>query len=213
MANTLCGMRKQRGLALFALAGSLLVVPSLAGGVEPRAQAPSSSQALVHKPCTYTHLIDGVTAIRREGRRPVLRIETTARAPQKLTMVDLCMGSGRAATSDDTITVDYVGVGYRSRRVFDSSYARSSPATFPLPGLIKGWRWGTLGMRPGGARLLLLPARMAYGKRGAPPDIKRHEALAFIVELRKRQVTKQPGRARVSSVSQAISLPVAVTVG
>lgn len=190
VANTLCGMRKQRGLAAFAVAASLLAVPALAGGVEPRAQAPSTSQARADEPCTYTHLGDGVTAMRRQGHRPVIRIEAPARVPQKLTMIDLCMGSGRAVTSHDQITAHWVGVGYRSRRIFDSSYARSSPATFVLPGLIKGWRWGTLGMRPGGARLLLLPARMAYGKRGAPPGIQRNEALAFIVELRKRTAAK-----------------------
>ena len=83
----------------------------------------------------------------------------------------------------DTVTVDYVGVGYKSQKVFDSSYERGAPATFPLTGVIPGWTEGVAGMKPGGARLLLVPSELAYGEEGRPPAISPNEALAFIVEM------------------------------
>ena len=58
----------------------------------------------------------------------------------------------------------------------DQSYKVSylPPDFLPLPCLpqvIAGWERGVLGMREGGKRRLTLAPNMAYGTRGAPPDI------------------------------------------
>lgn len=134
--------------------------------------------------CSFDKSVDGVTAVQQAGSDPDLTVAKGAAVPKDLQTIDLCPGEGVAATATDTVTVDYVGVGYKSQKVFDSSFERGAPATFPLSGVIPGWTEGVTGMKPGGARLLLIPADMAYGAAGTPDGaIAPDEALAFIVEL------------------------------
>ena len=68
-------------------------------------------------------------------------------------------------------------------QVFDSSWQRGEPATFPLDGVIQGWSQGLVGMQPGGRRLLVIPAELAYGDAGAGADIAPGETLVFVVDL------------------------------
>ncbi len=134
--------------------------------------------------CDFDETVDGVTAVQQATEAPDLQIATDAKPPKELVAKDLCVGNGVAATPADTVTVNYVGVGYDSRKVFDSSFQRGAPATFPLGGVIPGWTEGVSGMKPGGARLLLIPSELAYGPQGTPDgSIAPNEALAFIVEV------------------------------
>ena len=52
-------------------------------------------------------------------------------------------------------------------------------------GVITGWDQGCLGMALGEVRKLKIPAPLAYGKRGAPPDIPGNATLLFDVTLLK----------------------------
>jgi FKBP-type peptidyl-prolyl cis-trans isomerase len=94
------------------------------------------------------------------------------------------VGSGAEVKAGDTVTANYCGVGLGGKTVFDSSYQRGTPATFPLPGVIQGWQDGVPGMKVGGSRLLVIPGSLAYGAN--PPQgagIQPDETLVFVVEL------------------------------
>jgi FKBP-type peptidyl-prolyl cis-trans isomerase len=91
-------------------------------------------------------------------------------------------GTGATPKASDTVKVHYHGT-LPSGKVFDSSVQRKEPATFPLNGVIPCWTEGVQLMKVGGKGKLVCPSDIAYGDRGAPPDIKPGATLVFEVEL------------------------------
>ena len=92
-------------------------------------------------------------------------------------------GDGAQATADtDVVLVNYEGKN-RAGKVFDSSYEREEPISFPLNGVIKGWTEGMKLVKAGGQITLWIPSALAYGENGAGADIGPNEALEFKVEL------------------------------
>jgi FKBP-type peptidyl-prolyl cis-trans isomerase len=68
---------------------------------------------------------------------------------------------------------------------FDSSFNRKQPFVFDLGTghVIAGWEEGIAGMKPGGKRTLIIPAKLGYGKRGAGELIPPDSDLIFEVEV------------------------------
>ena len=67
--------------------------------------------------------------------------------------------------------------------VFDSSYRRGEPASFPLQGVIRGWTEGLQLMSIGSKFRFFIPFDLAYGAQGAGGSIPPYAALIFDVEL------------------------------
>ena len=91
-------------------------------------------------------------------------------------------GTGPTPSASDKVKVNYEGK-LTDGTVFDSSYQRGEPVTFPLNGVIKCWSEGVQQMKVGGKSRFICPADTAYGDRGAPPKIKPGATLVFEVEL------------------------------
>lgn len=106
--------------------------------------------------------------------------------PQQLKIEDITVGTGAEVKPNDTVTVNYVGACYSTKKEFDSSWDRGQP--FQVEGIgqgnvIKGWDQGLLGMKVGGRRKLTIPPDLAYGARGSPPVISPNATLVFVVDL------------------------------
>jgi len=114
---------------------------------------------------------------------PAVKVPSGA-APTTLRQKDLIVGTGATAQDGDTITVNYVGVVYKSGKTFDSSWSRKAPTSFPLSNgsVIPGWVEGLAGMRVGGRRELIIPPALAYGST-AQATIPANSTLIFIVDL------------------------------
>lgn len=81
----------------------------------------------------------------------------------------------------DVVTVHYEGK-LLDGTVFDSSYARGQPATFPLNRLVPGWQIAIPQMGVGEIIEIAIPADLAYGPVGRGP-IPGNATLVFKVEL------------------------------
>lgn len=109
-----------------------------------------------------------------------------------LQVIDLKVGDGAVARPGMDVLVDYTGWIYdqgapqKKGRKFDSSHDHGSPFSFVLGqgSVIKGWDQGVAGMRVGGERRLIIPAKLAYGDRGAGAVIPPGAALVFDITLR-----------------------------
>lgn len=101
---------------------------------------------------------------------------------------DTKVGTGNEAVTGKTVEVHYTGwldeKGAKGKK-FDSSLDRGQPFSFPLGAgrVIKGWDEGVAGMKVGGKRELIIPAKLGYAERGAPPSIPPNASLIFDVEL------------------------------
>jgi len=111
----------------------------------------------------------------------------------QLMMKDDTVGTGAAAATGDTVTVQYVGA-LTDGKVFDASANHGKDGfTFTLGAgqVIKGWDQGLVGMKEGGKRTLLIPAALAYGDQEVGGVIPANSALIFQVELVKVQKAAQ----------------------
>jgi len=90
-------------------------------------------------------------------------------------------GDGPSPAATDTVKVNYKGT-LRDGTVFDSSYDRGQPATFPLNQVIPCWTEGVQKMHVGGKAKLTCPPDLAYGDR-PNASIPAGSTLTFEVEL------------------------------
>lgn len=91
-------------------------------------------------------------------------------------------GNGKSPKATDQVKCHYEGTLINGK-VFDSSYRRGEPATFPLNGVIAGWTEGLQLMKEGAKYRFFIPFNLAYGTRGAGQDILPYATLIFDVEL------------------------------
>lgn len=98
-------------------------------------------------------------------------------------------GSGESPKATDTVVVNYEGK-LIDGKVFDSSYERGEPISFPLNQVIPGWTEGLQLMKPGAEYELYIPSDLAYGETGNP-EIEPNSVLIFKVELLTEEQAKE----------------------
>ncbi len=146
--------------------------------------SPSSTSQTPANGDAKTVVVGPATVSGALGQEPKVVVAVSSTPAPALEVADSAVGTGPMVTADSTVTAHYVGYGAQSGAMFDSSWSRGEPATFPLSGVIAGWQQGLVGMQAGGRRVLVIPGDLAYG--AAPPDgsgIKANETLIFVVDL------------------------------
>ena len=102
---------------------------------------------------------------------------------------DLRAGTGAAAASGQTLSVNYTGWFYDASKtdqkglIFDTNLGKDTfTFTLGVGAVIDGWDQGLTGMQVGGIRRLVIPPSLAYGpsRRGSIPP---NTTLLFEIEL------------------------------
>jgi len=96
--------------------------------------------------------------------------------------IEMTAGEGEQPSATDTVKVHYKGT-LKDGTEFDSSYARGTPAEFPVNGVIQGWQEILPMMKAGSKWQVAIPSDLAYGERGAGTNIGPNEPLVFEIEL------------------------------
>ena len=120
--------------------------------------------------------IDGIGLRLREPKKV-----TTASG---LKFIDIKKGNGLQPVNGKKAIVSYIG-SIENGAQFDASDDHNGPFVFKVgtAEVISGFEEGVMTMRVGGKRRLIIPAWLAYGKRGLPPMIPPNATLIFEVEL------------------------------
>ena len=90
--------------------------------------------------------------------------------------------SGTSPQASDTVEVHYEGRRIDGK-VFDSSYKRGKPASFPVSGVVKGFSEALQNMKPGDKWEVFIPSHLGYGESSRGADIRPNETLIFTLEL------------------------------
>lgn len=154
-------------LTLTAAAFVLTLAASNARAEEP-AKKPAAAPAATKAPA-------------KEAAKAEAKVVTTASG---LKYVDEKVGTGESPKTGQTVVVHYTGTLTDGKK-FDSSVDRGQPFKFKIGvgQVIKGWDEGVMSMKVGGKRKLMIPAKLAYGERGAGNVIPPNSDLNFDVEL------------------------------
>ncbi len=118
---------------------------------------------------------------------PTVKIPTTA-PPSNLVVKTLIKGSGPPVAKGQEVVTQYVGLNWRTRTTFDSSWSRGAPFGFEIDAspaqIISGWDKGLLGIPVGSRVMLVIPPKDGYGSTGqAQAGIKGTDTLVFVVDV------------------------------
>ncbi|CAO1618058.1 unnamed protein product [Sympodiomycopsis kandeliae] len=123
------------------------------------------------------------TAAQEKTAKDGKQLSDKRKLPSGLIIEVKKQGDGPAAKKGSKVGMRYIGK-LTNGKVFDSN-TKGKPFSFKLGRgeVIKGWDEGVAGMKIGEERRLTCPPQLAYGSRGAPPDIPRNATLVFDVKL------------------------------
>jgi FKBP-type peptidyl-prolyl cis-trans isomerase len=132
-------------------------------------------------------IADGVNVLlkqyREGGLDPVLQ-----KTESGLKYIVMSKGSGETPSKGQKVSVEYYGALINGKK-FDSSYSRNKPFEFKLGAgqVIKGWEEGVAMMKENSTFAFFMPAELAYGKTGFPPNIPPDSELCFYMTLKSIQ--------------------------
>jgi len=89
------------------------------------------------------------------------------------------MGKGKSP-----IETDQVKVAYKGTTIDGNVFDQNEDATFPLNGVVKGFKEGLMNMKVGGKAIITMPSDLAYGDRGAGQNIPGGATLQFEITLK-----------------------------
>ena len=123
---------------------------------------------------------------KNETARPT-SLTRERRLPSGVTVRDLLVGTGAPVKSGKKLSLHYTGSLLSSGKVFDKNHSKQHPLVFRqgTGEVIRGLDRGLEGMKVGGERIISIPSKLGYGRKGSGGDIPPDSDLSFEVKLLK----------------------------
>lgn len=110
--------------------------------------------------------------------------------PTELRAHTLVLGQGPALAEGDRAVLHYTGLLWATKTVFDSSWERGAPATFPIvsfeddpAGIVPGLAQGLVGKTVGSQVIVVIPPEFGYPAGQAPATIPDGSTMVFVVDI------------------------------
>ncbi len=107
------------------------------------------------------------------------------KAPAELEMAVLKKGTGPVVASGVDVVLNYQGLDWETKEIFDQSWGNAEPATFSsAPGqLIEGFTGALVGQTVGSQVLVVIPPALAYGEAGESEHELAGKTLVFLIDI------------------------------
>ena len=128
----------------------------------------------------------GIKVTEEFGKKPT--VTHREGEPDKALVTEVLKeGDGPEVKKGDYLTANYLGQIWRDGKVFDNSYDRGAPSSFPIGvgGVIAGWDEALVGKKVGSRVVMSIPADKGYGPAGGneKAGITKEDTLIFVVDL------------------------------
>ncbi len=149
--------------------------------VEP-APSGSPSAAPIDLP-TPVEWTENLPAVDLSGDVPVVTLPDVE-IPTELELAVLEEGDGDLVTEASTVTFDYLGTSWDTGEIFDQSYTRGQPITYPVTSLVKGFTAAMVGQKVGATLLVTVPPQYGYGEGAINDQNLVGQTLVFLIQIR-----------------------------
>ncbi|GAA3660657.1 FKBP-type peptidyl-prolyl cis-trans isomerase [Microbacterium marinilacus] len=105
-----------------------------------------------------------------------------ATAPDELVVQTLIKGDGPVVGDDEAVVVQYTGVTWDEREVFDSTWESGSPATFVPANVVPGFAAALEDQTVGSQIMVVIPPDQGYGDQ-AQGSIPAGSTLVFVIDV------------------------------
>jgi FKBP-type peptidyl-prolyl cis-trans isomerase len=109
--------------------------------------------------------------------------------PTSLKVAELKQGNGATVKQGNSVVVQYTGVLWKERTVFDSTWQNGQPATLVAAdgskvqgGVVSGFAKALVGQKVGSQFIAIIPPGMAYGSAGSQ-TVPANSTLVFVVDV------------------------------
>ncbi|MBX3098098.1 MAG: FKBP-type peptidyl-prolyl cis-trans isomerase [Salinibacterium sp.] len=129
-------------------------------------------------------LVDGMpTVVLDNAGRPTVTIPDTA-APTELKLAVLKKGGGAVVAAGDNVTVNYEGLNWATKEIFDESWSRGTPANFNTAQVIAGFTQALVGQTVGSQVIVVIPPALGYGEASdANTNALAGQTLVFVIDI------------------------------
>lgn len=115
--------------------------------------------------------------------RPKVAFADDATAPAQTMIGLLKQGTGATVASGDALYVQYQGINFRTKKIFQQSWG-SGPVELSTTGVIPGFAKALVGQKVGSQVIVMIPPADGYGSGGSPEvGIKGTDTLVFVIDI------------------------------